>query len=610
MRTSRQIYDRRKTKYEDLIKRQKDTINFISILRLIIFAAGVGFAVYFYIFRKYYLSVSLILITLIAFIILVIKHNQVISHKNLTIKLYDINETSIRRLNGEWRQFSEDGEAFKDSEHSYSDDLDLFGKGSVFQWINTTVTPGGRKKLMELFSFPKLNLEDILKRQTAIKELSEYVGWRQKYEAECRMIPEEKQSTEELISWSKKREGLVDKLYLKAALIIMPILTLASIVYYFVKPSIGYSLPLISIIIDIIALKLGEKVRNNSLDTAYKYKKNIKVYYKVLKLIEDKKFKAPLLKEVKAALYTKDNYSASKAITELVKIVDKISDRGNVFTIILNIIFLWDYHLVIKLENWKRKRGDAIEQWFDTIGYFEALSSLSIINFDNPQWALPEFVNERLTLSARALAHPLLTESRVSNDAQLGIPYSVLLITGSNMSGKSTFLRTIGISLVMAYAGVPVCAEHFTCSLMNIYTCMRVSDNLEKNSSSFYAEIIRIKKIVGATKRGEAIFFLLDEIFKGTNSLDRHLGAETLVNILSRENAIGLVSTHDLELGDLEKKNRKIKNYHFIEHYKNNEIYFDYKLRPGVSTTRNAVYLMKLAGIEFEKEIWGEGNEI
>jgi DNA mismatch repair ATPase MutS len=229
----------------------------------------------------------------------------------------------------------------------------------------------------------------------------------------------------------------------------------------------------------------------------------------------------------------------------------------------------------------------------------EALASLSIIAFDNADWAQPEFITDKLAVNASELAHPLLPKSRVSNDAQLGLPHSILLITGSNMSGKSTYLRTIGLNLVLAYAGAPVCAKSFSCSIMNIYTCMRISDNLEKNISSFYAEIIRIKKIVSAAKKGERVFFLMDEIFKGTNSFDRHLGAETLVNMLSRQNAVGLVSTHDLELGELEEQNPKVKNYHFLEHYKNNEICFDYRLRPGVSTTRNAIYLMKLAGIEF-----------
>jgi DNA mismatch repair ATPase MutS len=600
LKNSKEIYEKRMSSYEKLIKRQKHAVNFISILRLIIFAAGAGFSIYFYVYKRYYFSISLMLITLIAFILLIIKHSAVISHKSLTTNLWEINDNSTKRLKGDWREFLDSGEDFKDAEHSYSDDLDVFGKSSIFQWINTAVTPLGRMKLKEILANPNLQPKHIINMQQAVKELSGQIGWRQRFEAECRMIPKEKQHTEALINWARKREGVVDKFYLKAALVVMPVLTIASMIYYGLKPSIGYSLPLIFIMLDVIALKLGGKVRSEVLNAAYTYKKNMRVYYKMLKHIEDKVFHTDMLKEVKGSLYGKDKTSASKAITKLVNITDKISDRSNLFSIILNILFLWDYHLIIKFESWKRSYGEDIEKWMKCIGEFEALSSIAIIAFDNPDWAEPKFIKDKLTVDARELAHPLLSDKRVSNDAKLGLPHSILLITGSNMSGKSTFLRTIGINLVLAYAGAPVCAKSFSCSIMNIYTCMRISDNLVKNISSFYAEIIRIKQIVSAAKKGEPIFFLLDEIFKGTNSLDRHLGAETLVNRLSKENALGLVSTHDLELGQLENKNPKIKNYNFQEHYINNEIYFDYKLRSGVSTTRNAVYLMKLAGIEFE----------
>lgn len=601
VRSVEQIYERRKKGFEKLIKEQQNVINFISILRFIIFAAGVGFAIYFYLYKRYYFSVSLIFVTLTSFIVLVVKHNAVIEQRNLTTLLRDVNAISIERLKGKWRDFSDSGEDFRDTEHAYSDDLDVFGKSSVFQWINNAVTPFGRKKLKEFLADPSLKLEDILERQIAVKELSGQIGWRQRLEAECRRVPKENQDSEELINWSVKREEVVDKFYLKAALILLPVLTLASIIYYyFIRPSAGYSLPLIFIIIDLAVLKLGSRVRSEVLDTAYKYKKNIRVYYNVIKHIEDKKFNAELLNIIKGNLIITEKDSASKAIERLIKITDKISDRSNIFSIVLNILFLWDYHLIIQLEGWKRSYGKSIEKWLQCIGEFEALSSLAVIGFDNPEWARPNFIKDHLSIDASELAHPLLSQARVCNNARLGKPNSILLITGSNMSGKSTYLRTIGLNLVLAYAGTPVCAKKFSCSLMNIYTCMRISDNLEKNISSFYAEIIRIKKIVSAAKKGEPIFFLLDEIFKGTNSLDRHLGAETLINKLSRENTLGLVSTHDLELGELEDKNQKIKNYNFQEYYKDNQIYFDYKLRPGVSTTRNAIYLMKLAGIEFD----------
>lgn len=320
----------------------------------------------------------------------------------------------------------------------------------------------------------------------------------------------------------------------------------------------------------------------------------------MISMIEKKKFKSDLLKELQRKLTSKDDIKASQSIEKFVKIVDKISDRRNFFSLVLNIIFLWDFHLMIALDKWKREYGEHIEKWLKAIGEFEALSSLALVNFDYPERSFPKFNDDNLVLSAKGISHPLLPGKPVTNDVQMGRNNRILLITGSNMSGKSTLLRTLGINLVLAYAGAPVSAESFNCSLMKIYTCMRISDNLEKNISSFYAEILRIKKIVKAVVSGETIFFLLDEIFKGTNSIDRHLGAETLIDRLSRENALGLVSTHDLELGSIEDKNNNVKNYHFQEYYEDNDIHFDYKLKQGVSTTRNAIYLMKMAGIKFE----------
>jgi DNA mismatch repair ATPase MutS len=215
---------------------------------------------------------------------------------------------------------------------------------------------------------------------------------------------------------------------------------------------------------------------------------------------------------------------------------------------------------------------------------------------------MPVFCDGNETVfEAKGIGHPLLTGKRTHNDLVIDNKVKVLLITGSNMSGKSTLLRTAGINLVLAYAGAPVCASWFQASIMGINTCMRIGDNLGENISSFYAELLRIKKIVTEAAAGKRIFYLLDEIFKGTNSLDRHTGAKVLINKLSHTNCIGLVSTHDLELCELERENDRIANYHFQEYYKNGRIYFDYELRPGPSTTRNALYLMQLAGIDVDE---------
>jgi DNA mismatch repair ATPase MutS len=299
---------------------------------------------------------------------------------------------------------------------------------------------------------------------------------------------------------------------------------------------------------------------------------------------------------------------ASEQIKRLEKIADRISNRENAMFFPINVLLLWDYHSMMALERWKIQSGKNIEKLMETIGKAEALCSLAALCCDYPDWVIPEFTASPSVVRAKSLGHPLLGERKVCNDLSIEKPACALLITGSNMSGKSTYLRTAGINLVLAYAGAPVCASYMKCSVMDIHTCMRVNDNLEKNISSFYAEILRIKDIVNASKGSRQVFFLLDEIFKGTNSQDRHAGAESLIKNLCRNGAAGMVSTHDLELGALEgESGGQVKNYHFQEHYMDNEIHFDYKLRPGVSTTRNALYLIRMAGIDPCHDNFGDG---
>jgi len=321
----------------------------------------------------------------------------------------------------------------------------------------------------------------------------------------------------------------------------------------------------------------------------------------VLCHIEKGEFKATYLNKLKTRLVDSSGENTIIRLKQLEVLVERILNRNNAMFIPFNILFLWDYQCLIGLEQWKEKHGSLIEGWIQVIGEVETLSSLANIGYDYPKWVFPSITPKSSILYGKSIGHPLLTNKRINNDINIEDPSRILLITGSNMSGKSTFLRTIGVNLILAYAGAPVCAEYIRCSIMSIYTCIRINDNLEKGISSFYSELLKIKSIVEATKEDRQVFFMLDEIFKGTNSHDRHLGAKYLIKQLYKNKAIGLVSTHDLELGVLEKEsNGKIRNYHFQESYENNEISFDYILRSGISTTRNAMYLMKMAGVEVE----------
>ncbi len=603
METQKTPYINRKKHYENLLKKQNQAISFISLLRFLIFVSGLGFTIFFYLRNTYYLSLSVLIATSIIFIFLAIKHNKIKYNKIRCSVLCEINENSIKRVNNNWKDFSDSGEDFKDENHNYSKDLDIFGENSLFQWINTCITYHGRQKLKDTLSSPIYSTEEIHKRQEAIKELAENIGWAQRFAAEAILSENKNHNPEELFQWVEDKNEFFLKTWVIAIIRFLPVITLGLLVSSLVFSKVSYKVGLVGIVLQIILLLIGFKEISRNLDTVYEYKDTILIYNKLLMHIEKKKFSSEYLIKLKEKLVNNEGITASFQIKKLVNLVNLISDRKNIYYMPIDILTLWDYQCLINLQRFKKASGASLKAWLEVIGEMEALNSLGAIAYEHSDWAMPEFQTGSPIFKAKNLGHPLLGSSRVYNDLDIEKSQNVLLITGSNMSGKSTLLRTTGINLVLAYAGAPVCAKSFQCSIMDIYTCMRTSDNLEKNISSFYAELLRIKTLVSATENKTPIFFLLDEIFKGTNSIDRHTGAKVLVTKLSTENALGFVSTHDLELGDIEKTNNKVKNYHLKEYYKDDKLYFDYKLRPGVSTTRNALYLMKMAGLKIPNDL-------
>lgn len=594
----KRTYTKRKEHYETLLKKQIQTISFISILRFITFASGLSFGVFFYFKKAYYLTFAALIVATIIFLILANIHSRIKHNKKRCSILCEINKNSLKRLDNQWKDFVDTGEDFVDENHNYSKDLDIFGTNSLFQWINTCSTYMGREKLKTALSSPKYDIDEIYKRQEAIKDLLNNIGWSHKFMAEGIISENKNHNPEDLFKWAKDKNEFFLKPWVAVIMKIMPILTLSLIISSFIFSKVSYKISLLAITVQIVLLLLGFKEINTNLNTVFKYKNTLLTYYQLLKLIENKKFNSEYLTALKTKLTSDEKLTASLEINKLSRLVSLISDRKNIYYMPINILLLWDYQCLISLQRFKKSCGDNLQDWLEVIGEMESLNSLSVIAYDHDDWVMPKFQTSSLIYSAKKLGHPLLGHNLVQNDLNIEKHENILLITGSNMSGKSTLLRTAGINLVLAYSGAPVCAESFSCSIMDIYTCMRTSDNLEKNISSFYAELLRIKTLVNATKHKKPIFFLLDEIFKGTNSIDRHTGAKVLINKLSSENALGFVSTHDLELGDIADYNKKVRNYHLREYYEDDKLYFDYKLRPGISTTRNALYLMKMAGLE------------
>lgn len=601
MKSPKEKYQRRKDYYKKILEKQEKRINLISNLRLITVIAAIVSLIFLYKTPNNYIPWGTAGFFALIFLIGVVYHNKIIKSKRYISALYKTNDISMKRLEDEWKKFEDTGAEFKDEDHPFSQDLDIFGAASLFQWINTANTNIGRKKLKEILTEQCSNISEIRKRQEAVTELSQKRWWRQKLAVEGMMISGKTSGDEDLFIWADERNVRYKNRSFVLMARFMPVITISVLISAHILGLIPGFVFNILAIVQFGMLVLGGKKRNKILETVYRQKNTIKLNAKVIRLIEETSFKSSYLIELKKKLVNRDNDNASKQIKSLERIVDSIANRNNALFFPINILLLWDYQSMIALERWKEKSGEYIRTWIETIGMMEALSSLAVIKHDYRNWTMPEITEKRSVFRAEDMGHPLLTNRQVSNDLMIEQPTKTLLITGSNMSGKSTFLRTAAINLVLAYAGAPVCASSFRCSVMRVYTCMRISDNLEKSISSFYAELLRIRDIIHASKGKEQIFYLLDEIFKGTNSQDRHTGAKLVIKNLNHHGAVGLVSTHDLELGELEKESEgRVKNYHFQEHYKDNLIYFDYKLRPGVSTTRNALYLMKMVGIDGE----------
>lgn len=579
------------------MQKQTRTINRVTNIRLVIALAGIISLIFLYTINSYSLIVYVALVYIGVFTLLVIRHNKLKYNNRYFYVLHEINDKAIQGLKGNWNSFKDTGLDFQDESHSFSGDLDIFGQGSLFQYINRTTTDMGRKALSRHLTQVSNSREQIIKRQEAVSELGLKLSWRQRFMAEGLIKIDKANHTQDLYRFFKTKNETYTKSWLIIGARMLPIITISSIILsIFEKAPYGLSIILVLIHLILFRYKLGG--RSKKLNWVYKHAGSIKVYRKMLYQLERKNFKSEYLLELKNRIIDDSKLTAWQQIKELEKIADNIANRNNPYFLIINILTLWDYQCMIALERWKKKSGDLIETWLDTIGEFEALSSLASIGYDNPDWAIPKITDKPYYVMGKDMGHPLITDKRVYNDLEIDGKTKVLLITGSNMSGKSTYLRTVGINLVLAYTGAAVCAKEFACDIFKIYTCMRISDNLEKNTSSFYAELLRIKEIVDESKTNK-VFFLLDEVFKGTNSQDRHEGAKILIKKLISNKAIGLVSTHDLELGELEEESgMEIRNYHFKEYYKDNKIYFDYKIHKGISTTRNAMYLIKMIGID------------
>lgn len=623
MITPEEKYKKRVSAYTEKLEIYTKKSSAAGNYKLLVFFGGLAAAAVFFFLKLYIIMAAIVLIFVSGFVYLSIIHNKLIRNKNYSQAMLQINQMCLKRATGQWKDFPDTGDEFENHQHNYTYDLDIFGKGSLFQMLNMTATYSGRKKLAGLLLDPLENRQDIRKRQEAVLELAGKLLFRHKLFSNALIsnkdiiLTEDDDSSrkkrktlldtmnklDEVYAWAKEENSLYTSKSFRLLIFGLPSLSLAVLILG-IAGFVSLYIPVLLYALQFLMLGYRINIRGKSFELVEKYSNTLKVYSNVLKQFETGKFQSSYINELKNSLNNKSNRPAWKQIEKLSKIWELIANRYNLLHFVVNAATLWDFHCLAALENWKRTGGRHVEKWFETIGEVEALCSLSLMCHDNPDFIMPEICDEnKPEISSEQLGHPLLSKDRKCNDVVINSGNPILLITGSNMSGKSTFLRTVGISLILTYLGLPVCARSFRCPILKVYACMRTSDNLGQSVSSFYAELLRVKMIVEAVNKGEKVFFLLDEIFKGTNSADRHTGAKMLISQLDRKGSWGLVSTHDLELADMEKESGgRIGNFHFKEYYRDDKILFDYKLRKGVSDTRNAIFLMKMAGVTVDED--------
>jgi hypothetical protein len=514
-----------------------------------------------------------------------------------TRHLITINEDELKALAHNYYHFA-DGLEHLLKEHLYANDLDIFGRASLFQYLNRTGSEMGSSVMADwLLHGADTNM--LQQRQVGVKELSAVTEWRQQLQAFAKEKKIQAATKNRLQQWFAEPDQFSSRKYWSWLSYILPAIIL-TIVALNIAGIVPYQIRNMALLVfGIIAWFFYKKAAPVHVHLSKMFEE-LEVLADSIELIEKKDFKSELLVQMQEQFLQK-NHTASGGLKELKTILERLDLRYNpVVFVPLAILLQWDLQQVLKLEKWKKQHHENALQWFDTLAQFEALSSLATLSFNHPQWCFPVFKEPHFFIEGNQIGHPLINAAkRVNNDIYINSSGEIMLITGSNMAGKSTYLRSIGINVVLAMAGAPVCAESFCLSPVQIISSMRIADNLEESTSTFYAELKKLKTVIDLVNEGAKVFILLDEILRGTNSLDRHTGSVALLKQLIKKQAAGIIATHDVELAKLkETYPANILNYHFDAQVSNDELYFDYKLKTGVCESLNASILMKKIGIE------------
>lgn len=579
-----EFYKEQLEKYNQEVQQLNKVISKISALRLFVFLAT-AIGIYLFI-GAWDIIITIIICGISAFIFLLVKNSKTKRKLNLAKALMFINEEELKITSGNFHN-NKTGLEFQDSKHDYSLDIDLFGIGSFFQFINRTKIYESTKKLASILKAN--NTENIILRQEAIKELASKPKWRQNYQAIASLIKIET-ATEVKINWLKNYQTFIPNLMQWASILFSAVsLLMFAAVYFNIISS--------SVLLTWMFLGLGItgkylKKINNLSQHADGIKDTFRQYALLLNEIENESFQSSLLKEKQAEIQVKTE-KASSIFTAFSKALDALDNRNNIIVAILgNGFFLLDLKNAFRIEKWITSYNNVVEKWFDVVTFFDSYNSLGNYAYNHPKYTYPEIQEQQTTLNTQNLGHPLLKEEKRIDNNIIIDKDQFFIVTGANMAGKSTFLRTVSLNIVMANIGLPVCATSCKYSPIKLITSMRTSDSLTDDSSYFFSELTRLKFIVDKIST-TPYFIILDEILKGTNSTDKAIGSKKFVEKLVDLKATGIIATHDLSLCEMENELEEVKNYYFDAEIVNDELYFDYIFKTGICKNMNASFLLK-----------------
>lgn len=579
----------------------KKRILHISLLRIVFFLAGITAVIALFHVGTGVL-IGAVCCTFLPFLALIKLHNRFFARKEWLETQEQINRNELKGLEGDFSGFDE-GKEFANPEHPYSFDLDLFGRNSLFQAINRTCTHIGKQTLARWMQEHLTQKELIELRQQGVRDMSERNEFREEFRITGLVNHGKTSDVEEIRRWSESPSNLLHATWVKLTLWGVPLINIALLAGGLTGIcSISWFglMFMLFVIISFAVIKKATLVQQ----TYGEKLKTLNSYAKLIALARQQVWKSAEVQQLIERLNI-DGHSPAEALMQLSKELDRLDLRNNqLLYVILEGSIFFQLRQVVRIERWKERYGHHLMQWLETVGELDALCSLGTFAYNHPDYSYPSISDKPFQFIATAMGHPLMpAEQCVKNDALIPSRPFFLIITGANMAGKSTYLRTIGVNYLLACIGCPVCCKQLTLYPAQLITSLRTSDSLTDNESYFFAELKRLKRIINLLNEGHELFIILDEILKGTNSADKQKGSLDLIRQFIHLQTNGIIATHDLLLGTLaEQFPDKIRNYCFEADIKENELSFSYKLREGVAQNMNACFLMKKMGIIIQDE--------